>query len=310
MSIEPVPVDPLVRDVVELVQPLADTRGISITTAASSLAGRYVAADNQRLRQVLINLLSNAIKYNRPQGSVTVAVQQAGPDRSRISVSDTGAGLSPDQLTRLFVPFERLDANLSGIEGTGLGLALSRNLVTDMGGTLDVSSHVGVGSTFSVELHAVEPAAVAPDRAPESSQIVVRAYGTPKRVLYVEDMVANARLVAQILTRRPDVTLIPAMLGGIALELAREHVPDLVLLDLHLPDMEGLEVLRRLRADPHTDHIPVVILSADTTRAQTSALLEAGASRYLTKPIDVAGFLDVVDEVLVPLVSSAGSRRG
>ncbi len=168
-----------------------------------------------------------------------------------------------------------------------------------MGGTLDVTSSVDVGSTFTVELRLVEPSAVAPEVVDHDETLEVRSYGSSRQVLYVEDMVANARLVEEILKRRPDVTLIPAMLGGMALELAHEHLPDLILLDLHLPDMDGMEVLRRLQADERTTRIPVVVLSADATGVHADVLAAEGARLFLTKPIGVSKLLDVVDRFLV-----------
>ncbi|MFC4047463.1 response regulator [Dactylosporangium siamense] len=217
----------------------------------------------------------------------------------RIAVADTGRGMSKHALAKLFTPFERLDAAQAGIEGTGLGLALSRHLMQSMNGTLDVSSMHGRGSTFTIELpETVAPAAVA---LPVDREVLrAPAYDGPKRVLYVEDMVENVRLVEQILTHRPDVTLIPAMLAGVALDLAREHRPDLVLLDLHLPDLPGEEVMRRLHADPATSDVPVVVLSADATRPHIERLLAEGATAYLTKPIVVRELLDTVDGILAP----------
>ncbi len=297
ISLEPVAIEPLLKDSVALMQPMADALAVTIETASSGFIRRYVLGDNQRLRQVLINLLSNAIKYNRPSGTVTISVEDAEPF-ARIGVTDTGRGLTDEQLARLFVPFERLDAPLAGIEGTGLGLALSRDLIHSMGGTLEGTSRIDRGSTFTIELPFVEPAAIALEDIEHDDTTATRSYGATRRVLYVEDMVANVKLVTEILRRRPDVTLIPAMLGGIALELAHEHSPDLVLLDLHLPDMGGEEVLRRLRADPRTAHVPVVILSADATGTQDASVLAAGAALFLTKPIGVKHLLEAVDRFL------------
>jgi CheY-like chemotaxis protein len=256
-----------------------------------------VFADNQRLKQVLINLIGNAIKYNREGGKVRVAATKVGADRIRIDVEDTGKGLDGAAIAKLFVPFERLDAASSGIEGTGLGLALSRNLVEAMGGTVGVESEPGVGSRFWIELASGEPAAVAPVSNAEDELLAVREYAGTRRLLYIEDTVANVRLIEQILRRRPSVQLIPAMLGQLGIELAREHRPDAILLDLHLPDFGGEEVLAQLQADDSTREIPVVILSADAKRDR-EPLLAAGARAYVTKPIGVRRLLEVVDEVL------------
>jgi CheY-like chemotaxis protein len=298
MSLEPDAVSAVLKDVLTLVQPLADARDITLETSYTGFSRSYVLADNQRLRQVLINLLSNAIKYNRPGGAIMVSVVDSDPF-VRIGVMDTGLGLTEEQISRLFTPFERLDAQRMGVEGTGLGLALSRELITAMGGTLDVTSSVDVGSTFTIELQLVEPNVVTNEVDTHDDTLDVRSYGASRQVLYVEDMVANARLVEEILKRRPDVTLLSAMLGGLALELAQEYLPDLILLDLHLPDMDGMEVLRRLRADERTADIPVVVLSADATGVHADQLLAEGARLFLTKPLGVSKLLEVVDRFLL-----------
>jgi CheY-like chemotaxis protein len=215
----------------------------------------------------------------------------------RITVTDTGRGIAGPDLARLFTPFERLDAAAAGIEGTGLGLALCQRLVKAMGGQTGVASTQGLGSAFWVDLPAAQPAQ-RPAEGATRSPAGVRAYPAPKTLLYVEDMVENLRLVEQILRKRPSVRLVPAMLGGVALDLATEHHPDLILLDLHLPDIAGEELLRRFQADPATSAIPVVVLSADAAEAQITRLLAAGAAAYVTKPIGVRSFLETVDRLI------------
>jgi signal transduction histidine kinase/ActR/RegA family two-component response regulator len=293
-SVEPVAISPLLDEAMGLIGPLAETRGVSLREPRILDGSGYVHADGQRLKQVLINLLSNAVKYNRDGGEVTVTVELESSDRMRIAVADTGPGIEPDSLTKLFRPFERLDAP-AGIQGTGLGLALSRSLVEAMGGALTVASAPGEGSTFTIELGRGEPAAVADALGESSRAIAKRTYDGERSVLYIEDTVANVRLVEEILASRPSVRLLPAGMGSLGLELAAEHRPDLVLLDLHLPDIGGGEVLARLRADERTMDIPVVILSADATERTPGPLLAAGAQAYLTKPISVRELLDVVD---------------
>jgi signal transduction histidine kinase/ActR/RegA family two-component response regulator len=297
LSMEAVPVHRLVADALELVRPLSLARGVQLDPAPP-VAGQHVYADQQRARQVLLNLLSNAIKFNHPGGKVSVTLSTQPGGRLRISVADTGRGISEEDMGRLFAPFERLDAAQAGIEGTGLGLALSRQLVETMGGTIGVASTLGVGSVFWMELAVTEPAAVSQKALVRDEVTASRAYSSAKTVLYVEDMVENVRLVEQILARRPSVTLLPAMLAGVALDLARQHHPDLVLLDLHLPDLPGEEVLARLRADPGTSGIPVIVLSADATQDHIDRLRAAGADAYLTKPISVRALLQTVDETL------------
>jgi CheY-like chemotaxis protein len=262
--------------------------------------GEHVLADERRLRQVLLNLLSNAIKYNHPAGKVAVTIAPRPPGGLRISIADTGRGIAGHDLSRLFTPFQRLDAAQAGVEGAGLGLTLSRQLVEAMGGTIGAASAAGQGSEFWVELPAAEPAAepAAAETGGGDPLVAPRAYAAPKIVLYVEDMLESLQLVEQVLTQRPSVALVPAMLGGVALDLAAEHRPHLILLDLDLPDIPGEELLRRLKADPATGATPIAIISADAAPERISSLLGMGAAAYLTKPIGVRDFLRTVDALL------------
>jgi signal transduction histidine kinase/ActR/RegA family two-component response regulator len=300
LSPEAVSVEATLGDAIGLIRPLADARGIRIAAHWGPEARVYVAADRQRLAQVLINVLSNAVKYNREAGSIDIAVRSAEAGaRVRIEIADTGAGLAPEDLERLFVPFERLGAARAGVEGTGLGLVLSRHLVEAMGGSIGVSSSLGEGTTVWIELARIEPVAVEDVGGDASSSAIpLRRYRSARTILYVEDMVANVALVEEILKLRPEVTLIPAMLGRLGLALVRRHRVDLVLLDLHLPDVGGEEILATLRSDPATADIPVVVLCADATPRQFDRLLGAGAAAYLVKPIGVAQLLEVVDRFL------------
>ncbi|HEU5111088.1 MAG TPA: ATP-binding protein [Micromonosporaceae bacterium] len=298
MSVEPVPLGTVISDVLDLVRPLATAVGVHLAPAPRFPDRLHVVADHQRLRQVMINLLSNAIKYNHPGGTAAVTVEHRPAGWVRIRVIDTGRGIAPESLGKLFTPFERLDAAQAGFEGTGLGLTLSRHLVTSMGGVLDVSSLPGEGSTFWVDLRTSDPASADPADGDDAELLALRGYASPKRVLHVEDMVENVRLVEEILTRRPSITLIPAMLGSVALDLAREHHPDIVLLDLHLPDMPGEQLLVLLRDEPATCNVPVVVLSADATSHHIDRLHSAGVAAYLTKPIAVRELLRTLDGLL------------
>jgi CheY-like chemotaxis protein len=215
-------------------------------------------------------------------------------------VSDTGPGIAPEHLGLLFTQFERLGAAHGEIEGTGIGLALSLRLAEAMGGSLDVETAVGVGSTFHLELPLVEgpverfvrlspPVEAAPDVVPAAVR---------RTLLYIEDNLSNLRLVERLVERRGDIEIVAAMQGRLGVELARQHAPVAVLLDLHLPDIDGEEVLRQLRDDPATQRIPVVIVTADATPGQVGRLLAAGAYACLTKPLDVPAFMAMVDDLM------------
>jgi len=300
LSSEPVLVSDALNDVLGLIRPLATQRTIHLIGGRDAACSEYVLADRHRLQQVLLNLLSNAVKYNRLGGTVALSCEPSSSTRLRIKVSDTGNGIPQEQLGRLFTPFERLGAERSEIEGTGIGLSLSRQLAEAMGGFLGVETVVGEGSTFWVELPLVEGPVDRYERL--NTRRGSERDGAPlvsrRTVLYIEDNLANVTLVQRIVAQREGVEIIPAMQGRLGLELAREHLPALVLLDLHLPDISGDEVLQRLRDDPVTARIPVVIVSADATPGQIQRLLNAGALAYLTKPIDVAELLGILDEHL------------
>lgn len=307
LSMEPVSVCDVLTEGIGMVRPLAAARGVTVVEDFALCTNVHVRADRQRLRQVMVNLLANAVKYNRDGGTVTVSCDPSGSGALRLLVIDTGIGLAERDLARLFQPFERLGAENSDVEGTGLGLALTKQLVEVMGGVIGVTSRLGVGSSFSVELPLVEaPVALAADAVTE------RPAAAPggrisRTVLYVEDNLSNVKLVERVISRRPEVTLMVAMLGGLALELAREHRPSLVLLDLHLPDMSGEEVLRRLLADPRTATTPVVVLSADATAGQVQRLRAEGAADYLTKPFDIPRLLELIDGTGLPRPDAAPS---
>jgi CheY-like chemotaxis protein/anti-sigma regulatory factor (Ser/Thr protein kinase) len=301
VSLEPVCVAEVVSDALDLVRPLAAQHRVTLDNRVGDHAERYVRADKQRLKQVLLNLLSNGIKYNREGGSVTISLAEATGERALIVVQDTGKGIHGDKLANVFSPFDRLGAEQSSIEGTGLGLTLSKLLVEAMDGTLNVESEVDVGSTFIVALHPSRPAAghdVSPVQQANGAAVAQNGSEGPT-VLYVEDNPSNVKLVERLLAERANIRLLTAMHGNLGLELARQHKPDLVLLDLHLPVMEGQEVLRRLKADEATRGIPVVVVSADATPARVSEVLAAGATAFLTKPLEVQRFMAVVDEALI-----------
>ena len=302
ISPEPVHVVDVVQRAVEMIRPLAAQRGIVVDVDVRQLASgdTAVQADRQRLKQVLINLLSNAVKYNRLEGRITVGFEERDERRMRITVTDTGPGIPPLKLKLLFQPFERIGADQTDVEGTGLGLALSRAICDAMDVTLGVESVVDHGSTFWVELgladpdHDVRVAAISA-MAPLPDAIAAVASGT---ILYVEDNLSNVRLMARVLARRPGLTLLHAADGPAALAMIPLRRPDLILLDLHLPKMSGEEVLQRLWTDPATRAIPVVILTADATPGLPARLAALGAAALLTKPLDLSHVLRLLDGLL------------
>jgi PAS domain S-box-containing protein len=294
LTIDAVPLRGVVTDAVDIARPLAEDRGLRIDLDLGGERGTHVLADRQRLLQVLLNLLSNAVKYNHEGGMVSVAVQ-SDHDTTRIVVHDTGPGIDPADLHRVFKPFDRLGAERSGIEGTGVGLTLSKHLVEEMGGTIDLVSEPGEGATFVVSLSsAAAPDPAARHAAPAAPSTRVEG---GLRVLHIEDTHTNLELVEQVLARAGGVDLYAAMSGSLGLELAAERTPDLVLLDLHLPDMPGTEVLQRLRENPATADVPVVVVSADATSTTVRQMRASGVLAYLTKPIDVQELLRVVELV-------------
>ena len=305
LSLEPVCIEEAIGEALDLMRPLAAERSIGVAPTASLETATYVLADRQRLKQVLLNLLSNAVKYTARRGSVTVSFNDSGNGATRILVRDTGAGIPVEKLARLFTPFDRLGAEQSTVEGTGLGLALCQRLVQAMQGSIGVNSTLGSGSTFWLELpHAESPlqTLAAQRNSPAAEQSVDEE---SRRILYIEDNFSNVTLVEQMLAERPALELMTAMQGRVGLELARKHSPDLILLDLHLPDMPGWQVLAQLKADHSTRDVPVVVISADATAPQIKRLLSAGARAYLTKPLDIAEFFRVVDEALSPAAEVA-----
>jgi CheY-like chemotaxis protein len=299
LSAEPVSLVEVMLECRAMIEPQAQKRGISMRFPRFEIP-YFVKADRTRVKQVLINLLFNAIKYNKQAGSVAVEYSLRPPHSIRISVRDTGAGLSAEELSQLFQPFNRLGKEASAEEGTGIGLVMTKRLIELMGGAIGVDSTVGEGSVFWFELGLTsapqlaileaEQAVLAGPRAPD---------GTPLRtLLYVEDNPANLELVEQLIARRSDLRLLSAADGNVGVEYARAYLPDLILMDLNLPGLSGVEAMRILRADPATAHIPVIALSANAIPRDIDRGLEAGFFNYLTKPIKVNQFMEALDVAL------------
>jgi PAS domain S-box-containing protein len=301
MSQESMSMTDVLQDCKGMIEPQATKRGISMTFPKFDNVF-YVHADRTRVKQVMINLLSNAIKYNGSGGSVIVQCVVSGKDRVRISVKDTGAGLSPDQLAHLFQPFNRLGQQDSVEEGTGIGLVVTKQLVELMGGIIGVESAVGVGTVFWVEFPASAAPALSLENidqvALERRQVAVRDPCDQPTLLYVEDNPANLALVEELIARRGDLKLLTAIDGHLGIELARAYLPDVILMDINLPGISGYGALKLLRDDPATARIPVLALSANAVPRDIEKGLEAGFFRYLTKPIRVREFMDALDVAL------------
>ena len=294
LSLEPVLVEHAVDEAIDLIRPMAADRNVGIERSALLESSPNILADRQRLKQVLLNLLSNAVKYNRVGGRVNIDLTPQDNARFRISVSDEGPGIPPDKRARLFSPFDRLGAENSETQGTGLGLALSKRLTEAMGGSIGEGGPA-MGACFWIEFPIVKGVheQVAVDRV---AAVELGPFNGEKSLLYIEDNLSNLSLVENLLEECAPIKLISAMQGQLGLELAARHQPDLILLDVHLPDINGADVLARLKAKPRTREIPVVVLSADATRSQMNRLLALGATDYLTKPLDVDCFLKVIEE--------------
>jgi PAS domain S-box-containing protein len=305
-SLEPTALSDVMLECRAMMEPLGQKRGIGMIFPDVDIP-YFVEADRTRLKQILINLLSNAIKYNRKNGSVVVDCAASGPHSVRVSVRDTGVGLPPNMLLQLFQPFNRLGQERSTEQGTGIGLVMSKRLVELMGGSIGVESAVGAGSVFWFELMITAAPQVADDRALAVAAKAQLHDGAPRRtVLYVEDNPANLKLVEQLLARRSDIRLLSATDGNLGVELALAHRPDLILMDINLPGIGGIDALRILRSTPATAHIPVVALSANAMPRDIEKGLAAGFFRYLTKPIRIGEFMETLDIALEAATKVAG----
>ncbi len=307
LSREPVSLVEVMLECRAMIEPQAHKRGIGMTFPRFEFP-YFVKADRTRVKQVLINLLFNAIKYNKPGGAVVVECTLSPPASIRISVKDTGAGLAPEQLAQLFQPFNRLGKEASAEEGTGIGLVMTKRLVELMGGTIGADSAVGLGSVFWIELSLTTAPQLAIREAERAALAGPQAANdTPRRtLLYVEDNPANLELVEQLIARRPDLRMLSAADGNLGIEFARAYQPDVVLMDINLPGISGIEALKILRADPATAHIPIIALSANAVPRDIAKGLEAGFFNYLTKPIKVNQFMEALDVALTFSQTASG----
>jgi PAS domain S-box-containing protein len=310
LSPEPVSLADVLIDCQAMIEPQAQRGDIRVSFPQFDRL-RFVDADRTRMKQVFINLLSNAIKYNRAGGEVEVTCSTNDAMRTRISFRDTGHGLSADKLAQLFQPFNRLGQEGSAQEGTGIGLVVSKRLVELMGGDIGAQSTVGVGSVFWIELNATTvPQLVVEETAPMAVAPKERRAGAQLHTLLcVEDNLANLMLVEELMIRRPDFRLLSARDGNRGIEIARSALPDVILMDINLPGISGIQALKTLTQDPTTAHIPVIALSANAMPRDIEKGLSAGFFRYLTKPIKIHEFMETLDEALKVAQTQADSAH-
>jgi CheY-like chemotaxis protein len=299
LSPEPVSLSEVISECQAMMEPQAQQRGIRMTFPTFDKPA-FVRADRTRLKQIVINLLSNAIKYNKEQGTVALDCAVSAPGCIRISVKDSGEGLTPEKLAQLFQPFNRLGQEAGVVAGTGIGLVVTKRLAELMEGTLGVNSTVGVGSVFWCELFSDAAPQLADEN--ENAELFIATelpHGAPLHtLLYVEDNPANMKLVEQLIERRPDIRLISAVNGTLGVELARKSQPKVILMDINLPGISGIDALKILREGADTAHIPIVALSANAMPRDIEKGMEAGFFRYLTKPIKVKEFMDTLNVAL------------
>ena len=299
LSAEPVSLGEVMLESRAMIESQALKRGISMTFPEFATP-YFIKADRTRVKQVLINLLFNAVKYNKPGGQLIVVTSATPPNSIRIRISDTGEGLAPSQLAQLFQPFNRLGKEAGAEEGTGIGLVMTKRLVELMGGTIGVESTVGSGSEFWVELALTSRHEISVQESKHADLQRSAAEGAPQRtVLYVEDNPANLELVEQLIARRTDLRVLSAPDGSLGIEYARAYLPDLILMDINLPGISGIEAMKVLHADPATAHIPIIALSANAVPRDIEKAIDAGFVAYLTKPIKVAEFMRALDHALV-----------
>ncbi|MGK0179462.1 MAG: PAS domain S-box-containing protein [Nitrospinales bacterium] len=297
VSLEPINIAELVMDVLNVIRPMAEKFNIDLIDEVSTQATVHIFADRTRLKQVLFNLLSNGIKYNRKEGSVTLSLEKQNDGILNILVSDTGMGISPEKLKKIFIPFNRLGAEGGEIEGTGIGMTISKKLIELMNGIIRVHSTMGKGSQFSISLPGCDPTTI--ENKMDDPHLEAPNPTNPKRkytVLYIEDNKANVLLVKDIFSDYPKVDILAAPQAAMGLDLAHAHQPDLILLDINLPGMDGYEALKRLQHMEETHDIPVIALSANAMQKDIDRAIEAGFKDYITKPIDMAKFKKMLDE--------------
>ncbi len=311
LSLEPVALAEVMAECQAMMEPQAQKRGIAMTFPRFD-SPNYVWADRTRMKQIVINLVSNAIKYNRKNGTVAVACAVIAPGRTRISVRDSGEGMAPEEVAQLFQPFNRLGQEASGVTGTGIGLVVTKRLAELMQGVLGVESTLGSGSTFWVDMQSTEASGLSKGASEPATHAQARepSEADMRTLLYIEDNPANMMLVEQLIVRRPDIRLLTAVNGTLGIDLARSRKPDVILMDINLPGISGIDALRILRNESATAHIPVVALSANAMPRDIRLGMEAGFFRYLTKPIKVKEFMETLDAALESAAESVACEGG
>ncbi len=300
ISLETVDIVPIVHDVISLCQPLASQNNIAIECQKSSDNNFFLDVDLLRFRQVLFNLVSNAIKYNNVNGSVVVSIEEQNEDMLRLGIKDSGRGISDDMKRKIFLPFERFDSQAERIEGTGIGLNISKHLVEMMNGIIGFESDLSKGSFFYIEFPLSKGAPNSFDMKKLQNSVTYSLSGTcTKKILYIEDTPANIELVKQIISLKPHLELISALKTQEGIELAKTESPDLILMDINMPEIDGLTAFKKLQIINETKRIPVIALTADAMDREVTMAMDLGFSGYITKPIDVAMFLKKIDDILI-----------
>ena len=300
LSVENVRLAELVEDTLSLIRPLAEDKSIKIINQIQGLSDIWIFADSTRFKQVLLNLISNSVKYTANNGSVHLGISDPEDGFMTITVEDTGVGIPDDKIKSLFQPFNRLGAEITEVEGTGIGLCITKRIVKMMNGKINVESEIGKGSIFSIQIpEGKKHEILIPGSSPaHQAKWPEESDATIHKLLYVEDNPANLRLVEQVFLKRNDVNLLTAPLAKLGIELARHHLPNLILMDINLPEMDGISALKQLKTYKETRDIPVIAISANANKSDIDKALKAGFEAYVTKPIELKSFLNTVNQFL------------
>jgi len=298
LSVETVDLVPIVDNVISISKSLSDEKIVSLEYQQVPVDSCFVEADPLRLKQVVLNLISNAIKFNKPNGSVIVSYEKQDGGMMRLGIKDTGSGISEDKKDKLFKPFERLGMQPEQIEGTGIGLTITKQLVELMNGTIGFESTAGEGSFFYVNFPVSTKTQLPTQVAERAEPVQSSSTHSRKRILYIEDIPANVELVRQLLAQRKGVEFLSASTAIAGIEIARSEAPDLILMDIHMPGMDGLTAFKELQKIQGTKNIPVIALTADAMDGDIKKALNMGFKGYTTKPIDVLKFVKTIDDIL------------